>query len=183
MSLKCSSACVAFVKPILITVTWPICSLHTDKFKQNMKNSSTHMFICFKPFYPIALLSCETEQKTCGAGEAIGREKPGLSVKYVMAAVLERLYYCWIFPEMLFSSKINCTLEQGQILCSPPRLLITKVSGEAWSSMHLNIFFCHLLGGACPQGLESCLCPPAGECVGQQPTVAEHSLPWTRTED
>lgn len=85
------------------------------------------------------------EQKTCGTGEAIGGEKPGLSVKYVMAAVLERVYYCWIFPEMLFPSKINCTLEQGQILCSPPLLLITKVSEEAQSGMHLNIFFCHLL--------------------------------------
>lgn len=37
--------------------------------------------------------------------------------------------------------------------------------------MHLNIFFCRLLGGACPQGLYSCLCLPAGECIGQQPTV------------
>lgn len=65
-------------------------------------------------------------------------------------------------------------------MCPPPLLLITKVSEDAWSSTHLNIFFSsffsfspfHLLGGACPQGLESCLCPPAGECVGKQPTVA-----------
>lgn len=70
---------------------------------------------------------------------------------------------------MLFSSKINCTLEQGQILCVPPLLLITKVSEEAWGSMHLNIFFRHLLGGgARPRGLESCLCtrPPASVSAG-----------------
>ena len=112
-----------------------------------------------------------------------GREKLGLSVKSVMAWVLERLYYCWLFREMLFSSKINCTPEREQILCSPPLLLITKVSEAAWSCMHLNIFFCHLLGGACPRGLECCLYPPASEFIGQQPTVEEHSLPWTRTED
>lgn len=34
------------------------------------------------------------EQKTCGRGEAIGREKPGLSVKCVMAVLLEMVYYC-----------------------------------------------------------------------------------------
>lgn len=103
------------------------------------------MSICFKTFQPTVLLSCEMKQKTCGAGKAIGREKPGLGVKYMMTVVLEMVYYCRIFPEMLFSSRINCILEQGQILCSPPLLLITKVSEEAWGSTHLNIFFFFLL--------------------------------------
>ncbi|AWP09539.1 Hypothetical protein SMAX5B_014702 [Scophthalmus maximus] len=31
------------------------------------------------------------EQKTCGRGEAIGGEEPGLCVKYVMAAVPQRV--------------------------------------------------------------------------------------------
>lgn len=150
-----SSAFATCAELVLIDVTWPIWIHYSDPF--SLKNSSTDMFICFKPFQPSALLSCEMEQKTCGMGEAIGGEKPGPSVKYVMAVELERVYYCWIFPEMLFPSKINCTLEQAQILCSPPLLLITKVSEAAWSGMHLNIFFCHLRGGACPQGLESCL--------------------------
>lgn len=150
-----SSAFATCAELVLIDVTWPIWILYSDPF--SLKNSSSDMFICFKPFQPSALLSCEMEQKTCGMGEAIGGEKPGPSVKYVMAVELERVYYCWIFPEMLFPSKINCTLEQAQILCSPPLLLITKVSEAAWSGMHLNIFFCHLRGGACPQGLESCL--------------------------
>lgn len=33
------------------------------------------MSICFKTFQPTVLLSCEMEQKTCGAGKAIGRER------------------------------------------------------------------------------------------------------------
>ena len=56
-------------------------------------------------------------------------------------------------------------------MCSPPLLLITKVWEEAWGSMHLNIFFRHLLGGVCPRGLESCLDSPAGEFICLQPTV------------
>lgn len=64
-----------------------------------------------------------------------------------MAVELERVCHRWIVPEMLFSSMIDCPLEQRQILCSLLLLLITKVSKEAWSSMHLNIFFRHLLGG------------------------------------
>lgn len=138
------------------------------------------MSICFKTFQPTVLLSCEMKQKTCGAGKAIGREKPGLGVKYMMTVVLEMVYYCWIFPEMLFSSRINCILEQGQILCSPPLLLITKVSEEAWGSMHLNIFFffffLHLRGGACPRGLEGCCCPPAGEFICQHSGRALSSM-------
>lgn len=51
----------------------------------------------------------------------------------------------------------------------PPPLQITKVSEETCSSssVHLNIFFCHLLGGACPQGFESCL-HPTSESIGHQ---------------
>lgn len=104
------------------------------------------------------------EQKTCD--EPIGGEKPGLSVKYVMTVVLlERVYYRWVFLQMLFSPKINCTPEQGQILCSPPLLLITKVSEEAWSSVHLNIFLCQLLGWCLSSGPWKL---PAGECIGPQ---------------
>lgn len=143
------------------------------------------MSICFKTFQPTVLLACEMKQKTCGAGKAIGREKPGLGVKYMMTVVLEMVYYCRIFPEMLFSSRINCILEQGQILCSPPLLLITKVSEEAWGSMHLNIFFFSsfsisevvLVLGALKAAAAR---PPVSLSAS---TVAEHSLPWTPTED
>lgn len=139
------------------------------------------MSICFKTFQPTVLLSCEMKQKTCGAGKAIGREKPGLGVKYMMTVVLEMVYYCRIFPEMLFSSRINCILEQGQILCSPPLLLITKVSEEAWGSMHLNIFFFSsfsisevvLVLGALKAAAAR---PPAGEFICQHSGRALSSM-------
>lgn len=68
-----NSTLTSCAKLLLINVRWPICILYSDPF--SLKNSSTDMFICFKPFQPSALLSCEMEQKTCGMGEAIGGEK------------------------------------------------------------------------------------------------------------